>query len=140
MGHTPYGYKIENGKAVIDEEKAEQIRQLYEGYLSGLGLTDAANHAGLSIPHRQAKLMMLNEKYLGTDFYPPITTRDVIDRVKEELHKRAAALGRLHKSKEKVIRHPPTDFRFDCDLQSIEDPFLRAEQRYQLIREVAYDG
>ena len=55
MGHTPYGYKIENGKAVIDEEKAEQIRQLYEGYLSGLGLTDAANHAGLSIPHRQAK-------------------------------------------------------------------------------------
>ena len=24
MSHVPYGYRIENGKAVIDEEKAKQ--------------------------------------------------------------------------------------------------------------------
>lgn len=33
MGHTPYGYRIENGKAVIDKEKAQQIRTLYKNYL-----------------------------------------------------------------------------------------------------------
>jgi hypothetical protein len=39
MSHTPYGYKIENGIAVIDEEKADKIRFLYESYLSGLSLS-----------------------------------------------------------------------------------------------------
>ena len=36
MGHTPYGYRIENGKAVIDKEKAQQIRNLYKNYLDGM--------------------------------------------------------------------------------------------------------
>ena len=29
MGHTPYGYRIENGKAIIDEPAATKIRTLY---------------------------------------------------------------------------------------------------------------
>ena len=28
MGHTPLGYRIENGIAVIDEEAAAKVRQL----------------------------------------------------------------------------------------------------------------
>ena len=32
--HIPYGYKIENGVAVIDEGQAEQVRTLFSGYLS----------------------------------------------------------------------------------------------------------
>lgn len=43
MGHTPYGYRIENGKAVIDEAAATQVRELYKNYLSGLSLTNAAS-------------------------------------------------------------------------------------------------
>ena len=27
MGHTPFGYRIENGKAVIDEAAASQVRK-----------------------------------------------------------------------------------------------------------------
>ena len=27
MGHTPYGYKIENGKAVIDNEAVSKIQK-----------------------------------------------------------------------------------------------------------------
>ena len=45
MGHTPFGYRIENGKAVIDEAAASQVRNLYKNYLSGLSLTNAANDA-----------------------------------------------------------------------------------------------
>lgn len=32
MGHTPFGYRIENGKAVIDEATAAQVRDLYKNY------------------------------------------------------------------------------------------------------------
>ena len=33
MGHTPFGYKIENGIAVIDQPAADKLRQLYKNYL-----------------------------------------------------------------------------------------------------------
>ena len=29
MGHTPYGYRIEDGKAVVDEIAAEQVKELW---------------------------------------------------------------------------------------------------------------
>ena len=38
MGHTPYGYSIENGCATIKEDDAEKIRKLYENYISGMAL------------------------------------------------------------------------------------------------------
>ena len=62
MGHTPYGYKIVNGLAVIDEVEGAAVKKLYEGYLGGLGLQAAADEAGISINHCQAKRMMLNKK------------------------------------------------------------------------------
>ena len=72
MGHTPYGYRIEDGKAVIDEAAATQVRELYKNYLSGLSLTNAAKEAGLDLLHSGAKRMMRNMHYLGDDFYPAI--------------------------------------------------------------------
>ena len=33
-GHLPYGYKIENGIAVVCEEEAQQLREMYKGYLA----------------------------------------------------------------------------------------------------------
>ena len=45
MGHTPFGYKIENGLAVINTDAATQIKELYENYLSGLSLSGAAKKA-----------------------------------------------------------------------------------------------
>lgn len=35
MGHTPYGYRIIQGKAVVDEAQAAQIRVVYTAYLNG---------------------------------------------------------------------------------------------------------
>ena len=65
MGHTPYGYIIENGGAIIDEEKAENIRKLYENYLSGMALKTAAAKAGIETYHGTAKRLMENKHYLG---------------------------------------------------------------------------
>lgn len=38
MAHIPYGYKIVDGKAVVDEKQANKIRLFFEGYISGLAL------------------------------------------------------------------------------------------------------
>ena len=32
MTHTPYGYRIEGGKAIIDETAAGQVKELFEGF------------------------------------------------------------------------------------------------------------
>ena len=47
MKHTPYGYDIVGGTAVINEEQAAAIRQTCENYLSGMSMTQAALTAGI---------------------------------------------------------------------------------------------
>ena len=42
MGHTPFGYRIENGVAVIDEDAAGKLRMLYDNYLGAMSLMNAA--------------------------------------------------------------------------------------------------
>lgn len=78
MGHTPYGYRIENGIAVIDKTTANQVQQLYKNYLCGLSLTNAAKEAGIAILHSGAKRMLQNKHYLGDDFYPAIITQETL--------------------------------------------------------------
>ena len=58
----PYGYKIEKGKAVIDEVQAEQIRTIYKSYLSGLAYIAAAEAAGLTRMHAGVKSMLKNKR------------------------------------------------------------------------------
>ena len=55
MGHTPFGYRIENGVAVIDEDAAGKLRTLYANYLDGMSLKNAANEAGIETYHASAK-------------------------------------------------------------------------------------
>ena len=106
MGHTPYGYRIENGKAVVNEEQAAQIRKLYEGYLNGMALMEAAKAAGLKLYHGSAKRMMQNRHYLGDEYYPAIIDQNTYDMLLAELQKRAKALGRVYVVK-KIEAEPP---------------------------------
>ena len=47
MEHIPYGYRIENGTAVIDEMAAEQVKRMFVNYLNGDSLIKAAENAAL---------------------------------------------------------------------------------------------
>lgn len=133
MGHTPYGYKIVNGMAVIDEIEGAAVRKLYEGYLSGLGLQAAADEAGIPVNHCQAKRMMLNRKYLGTDYYPALITEDIMEQVKAELTRRAGKLGRVFEPKGQDLPIVPTRFQFGKEEMSFDNPFLQAQYMYELI-------
>jgi len=141
MGHTPYGYQIENGQAVIDEAAAATIRELYKNYLSGMALSDAAKKAGLDTCHGTAKRMMLNKHYLGDSFYPAIIDKTTFDAVTIELEKRAGKLGRLDRTIAPHSKYIPTDFLMSQAEKVLPNPLRQAEYLYSLIRsEVIANG
>ena len=133
MGHTPYGYQIEDGKAVIDEAAAAQVQALYKNYLSGLSLTNAAKEAGLNLLHSSAKRMMRNNHYLGDDFYPAIIDKEFFDAVEVELSKRSTKLGRNDRYNAPTIKRPPTAFRLGDITENFDNPIRQAEYLYSLI-------
>ena len=133
MGHTPYGYRIVDGKAVIDEAAATQIRELYKNYLSGLSLTNAAKEAGLDLLHSGAKRMMRNKHYLGDDFYPAIIAKGSFDAVDVELNKRSRKLGRNNRYNAPKVKRPPTAFRLGDITENYDNPIRQAEYLYSLI-------
>lgn len=141
MSHTPYGYKIENGQAVIDEAAAATIRKLYKNYLSGMALSDAAEKAGLDTYHGTAKRMMLNKRYLGDSFYPAIIDKATFDAVPVELEKRAGKLGRLEKMNALQSKYVPTGFLMGPAEKELPNPLKQAEYLYSLIQpEVITNG
>ncbi len=100
MGHTPLGYKIENGVAVIDRKTTAKVLNLYKNYLSGLSLIKSAKKAGINTSHAGAKHIMQNKHYLGDDFYPAIIDKETFDEVENELNRRLEKLERNCKAKE----------------------------------------
>ena len=124
MEHIPYGYRIENGKAVVDETAAGQVRQLFENYLSGDSLKKAAENAGIA---GTIKLMLRNRRYPGDDFYPPIISKEMFNAAAEELQSRAERLGRNgHARKERSV-NVPVRFTFIRAADYFEDPVQQAE-------------
>ena len=133
MGHTPFGYKIENGSAVVDEAVAGQIRQIFQFYLEGDSLATAAKKAGVISFHGGISRMLKNKHYLGDEYYPAIIDRETFDRAEQERMRRATALGRI---KEPAVQEGiliPTVFHTKPMEQTFDDPFLQAEYAYSLI-------
>lgn len=133
MSHVPYGYRIENGKAVIDEEKAEQVKKLYKAYLSGLAYVPAAETAGLKLYHTGAKKMMQNKRYLGDDYYPAIIDNETFEAAETERVKRQVKLGRVFDDKPAKENKVDSGFKMPKVQMKYEDPFKQAEYVYSLI-------
>lgn len=137
MGHTPYGYRIENGCAVINEDEAAKIRNLYENYLAGMAQSKAAIEAGIEAYHSSAKRLMQNRHYLGDDFYPAIIDQETFDKAEAIRLERAGKLGRLNLLKGSKPIKVPTHFWFAEAEKEYEDPRLQAEYLYSLIESEA---
>ena len=133
-GHTPYGYQIVNGEAVIDEEKADQVRKIYEGYLGGLSLTGAAKAARLDLKHRSVRVMLENRRYLGDEYYPAIIDRETFEAFETERASREKKLGRDKREKKVIEAIPaPIKFRLAKGGLILNDPYRQAEFIYNLI-------
>ena len=141
MGHTPYGYRIINGKAVINEQAAEQIKVLFQSYLTGDSLATAANKADIKAFHAGISRMLQNKRYLGDEYYPAIIDPDTFTATEAERIRRAEKLGRVREAKAKKEVVYPTSFRISEGTKQFDDPFQQAEYAYSLIEtEVNVDG
>lgn len=134
MSHIPYGYRIENGKALIDAEKANKVKKLFLGYLRGLSLLTAAKEAGIDTYHGTAGKMLRNKRYLGDDYYPAIIDGNTFKKAEAERIKRAVALGKVWDEKEtEEDINIPIVFKVGVVEQKYKNPLKQAEYAYSLI-------
>lgn len=134
MEHIPYGYRIENGIAVIDEMAAEQVQRMFVNYLNGDSLIKAAENAGIKGNHGSVKLMLQNRRYLGDGFYPPIISEETFNAAAEERESRAERLGRNGYTKQERSVTIPLRFTFISAKDYFDDPVQQAEYMYGLIK------
>ena len=134
MSHIPFGYIIQNGKAVVNEKEAVQVKELFGAYLSGLSLTEAAKNAGIKRCHTSIARMLTDKRYVEDKFYPPIISRDTFEEVQLERRRRAEALGRIYDHKGNEEKY--LNFRFYASMPDklYDDPFQQAEYAYSLIK------
>lgn len=69
-GSTPYGYRLENRKLVIVPSEAETVKQIFEMYLHGYGITKIKLALKSSDPKggwnvERIRYILHNEKYIG---------------------------------------------------------------------------
>ena len=141
MGHIPYGYRITNGKAVIDEQSAERIKILFQSYLTGDSLATAAKKAEIIAFHAGVSRLLQNKRYFGDEYYPALIDPDTFTAAEAERIRRAEKLGRVREPKAKKEVVYPTAFRISEDRERFDDPFQQAEYSYSLIEtEVDIDG
>lgn len=133
MSHIPFGYRIENGKAVTDEEAAEQVKMLFQLYLLGDSLDTAAKKAGIESLHAGVGRILRNAHYLGDEYYPAIIDTDTFAAAEAERVRRADKLGRIWEPKEEKKVIFPAAFRINGGTQRFDDPFQQAEYAYRLI-------
>ena len=141
MKHIPYGYRIENGMAVVDEAEADAVRKFFDYYISGLALMAAAEKVGLKLYHGSAGRILRNVKYLGDDYYPAIIDKATFDKAEEIRMSRAKALDRVREPEVKQAEPFPTKFTMPAVKIIYDDPFVQAAYAYSLIEsEVAAYG
>ena len=118
------------GKATVDEQEAAIIIKIFNGYLSGMSLRDAAVNAGKAMVHSTVKRIICNFCYVGDDFYPAIISRQTFSRANAELIRRSEK--RVGK---KRLRTPPvyTQFKITAPEKHYDDPAVQAEYIYSLI-------
>ena len=133
-GHTPFGYRIKNGTAVIIPEEAEKIRNIYAEYLAGQGLIEAARNAGLSLTHSSVMHILQNKHYLGDDFYPAIIDQEIFDAAEVEHRQRMEMMGRACMNKnDPEKRLVKTHFTMKPAVSQTKDPYEKAAYMYSLI-------
>lgn len=134
MNHTPYGYKIENAVAVIDEIAAEKVRGLYKEYLAGGSMRAAAIKVGIDKTHSVIGRLLRNEVYLGTDYYPQIIDDELFKQVQKLRMDNAKNQNRIRE-----CQQPPEiklkNYKIGKVDRKFDDPYKQAEYAYSMIKE-----
>ena len=102
-GLVPFGYKAENKKLIVDKEKAEIVRSIYEKYITGNSITELAKMAGIT--KSRIYTILRNPIYIGKIKYAgkfsqgnhdSIISEDIFN-LAQETHKKKIRKLRLYK-------------------------------------------
>ena len=126
----PLGYSIRDGKIVIDDASAGQVRELFKSYVTGESLNALGGKIGRS--HTSITRILGNRTYLGDENFPAIIDEELFSRAAA---KKAEASRTGHK---KTSRPTPTGHRFSAPKpqQLFDDPFMQAEYAYSVVRQI----
>ena len=137
--HTPYGYKIIKGQAIIDESVACKIRLLFNEFLRCGSMRAAAIKAGIEKTHSVLGRILKNKLYLGDDYYPQLIDEDVFNRVQVLRNDNARAQNRIREYKEQSSFSDDTKYKIKKIVRQFDNPFKQAEYAYSLIEEEKYE-
>ena len=92
-GKIPYGFKIQDKHLVIDPEKADIARQVFQTYIDTGGISETLRKMegyGLPKTQRAMKKLLQNRKYIGEccgieNYHEAIIDRDTFDIAQEML-------------------------------------------------------
>lgn len=136
MTHTPFGYIIENGKAVIDEINAEKVRRLFHEYIKCGSMRAAAKKAGIDKTHSMIGRLLKNKVYVGTEYYPQIVDEGIFAKAQEIRESNARSQNRIREYKIPPKAEIGT-FSIGRVMKKYDDPYKQAEYAYSQITEVA---
>ncbi len=137
MSHIPYGYKIVDARAVLDEETSKKVKMLFNEYLK-LGSIQAANRVvGIDKKHSVIGSILKNKIYLGTDFYPRLIDNETFQKVQKRRGQRTKMLGRVHKHKKtKEVQQKSFHYEISKVEKRFQDPYEQAKYAYSQIKEI----
>ena len=105
----PFGYKMQWGKIVLQEQEASVVRWIYQTYLSGASYNDLVETLRKqTIPYITGKLwnknmvarILENPKYTGESEYPPLISQEQFEVVQVRRKKRTAPQQKTPAQKE----------------------------------------
>ena len=138
LRQIPIGYRIENGKAVIDVKEAELIRCVFRYYLEGMSLNGISEKTGIGHSHGGIIAILTKRRYLGDGFYHAIVDAETFGRAAAERERRMKKLNRGNLLKPRPHRAVPAEFFFAEEAQETaaeeDTPARRAEWLYGRIR------
>ncbi len=139
MTHTPYGYKIENGQAVIDEPVADKVRQLFIEFLDCGSMRAAAVKVGIEKTHSVIGRLLKNKVYLGDEYYPQLIDEEIFNKAQELRNSNAKSQNRIRDYTEQMPVAENTQYCIGKVQQLYKNPYKQAEYAYGLIEEEKYE-
>ena len=85
---VPYGYKIEDGRAVIDPLEAGVLKNFFARFMEGDSMALAAKASGFPCAPTTRRHYFYKKEFIGTDYYPAIISEDYQKQLIEENEKR----------------------------------------------------
>lgn len=129
MTHTPFGYIIESGQAVIDEPNAEKVRMLFREYIECESMRAAAKKVGIEKTHSVIGRFLKNKVYVGTEYYPQIVDEDTFAKAQEIRGNNAKRQNRIGAYRP----HPKAEigtFAIGKVAVQYDNPYKQAEYAY----------